>query len=167
MTSTLSSTELHRELPLDLPDNAGRAAIGIAIVLSAQLMFILDATVVNVALPKIHVALGFGPASLSWVLSGFTLAFGGLLLLGGRLGDVYGRRRLFLAGVAFFTLASLLGGLAQAPGGLSSPPPLSPAGSRRRRSGSSRPAPRRASARPWPRPACWPCSRPAHPTSLP
>src|SRR4051794_5853181 len=115
MTSTLSSPELHRDRPVELPDNAGRAAIGIAIVLSAQLMFILDATVVNVALPKIDADLGFGPASLSWVLSGFTLAFGGLLLLGGRLGDVYGRRRLFLAGVAFFTLASLLGGLAQTP----------------------------------------------------
>src|SRR3954447_19068266 len=115
MTSTLSSPELHRDRPVELPDNAGRAAIGIAIVLSAQLMFILDATVVNVALPKIDADLGFGPASLSWVLSGFTLAFGGLLLLGGRLGDVYGRRRLFITGVAVFTLASLLGGLAQTP----------------------------------------------------
>jgi len=118
MTSTVTppdtraDSDLH---PVDLPENAGRAALGIAIVLSAQLMFILDATVVNVALPKIDADLGFGPASLSWVLSGFTLAFGGLLLLGGRLGDVYGRRRLFLGGVAVFTLASLLGGLAVTP----------------------------------------------------
>ena len=119
MTSTLSSpdqaTTRPGPLPDTLPDNAGRAAMGIAIVLTAQLMFILDATVVNVALPKIDADLGFGPASLSWVLSGFTLAFGGLLLLGGRLGDVFGRRRLFLGGVAVFTLASLLGGLAQTP----------------------------------------------------
>lgn len=122
MTSTLNPPEVDRhsgdlptELPTELPEHAGRAALGIAIVLSAQLMFILDATVVNVALPKIDADLGFGPASLSWVLSGFTLAFGGLLLLGGRLGDVYGRRRLFLGGVAFFTLASLVGGLAQTP----------------------------------------------------
>ncbi|MDX6374825.1 MAG: hypothetical protein QOD98_3813 [Nocardioidaceae bacterium] len=115
MTSTLSSPDLATTRPVDLPDNAGRAAMGIAIVLSAQLMFILDATVVNVALPKIDTDLGFGPASLSWVLSGFTLAFGGLLLLGGRLGDVFGRRRLFLTGVAVFTLASLLGGFAQTP----------------------------------------------------
>ena len=119
MSSTTTSSPTTRPdrttRPVDLPDNAGRAAIGIAIVLSAQLMFILDATVVNVALPKIDADLGFGPASLSWVLSGFTLAFGGLLLLGGRLGDVYGRRRLFLTGVAVFTLASLLGGLAQTP----------------------------------------------------
>ncbi len=111
MTSTLTRPDT----PVDLPENAGRAALGIAIVLSAQLMFILDATVVNVALPKIDADLGFSTASLSWVLSGFTLAFGGLLLLGGRLGDVYGRRRLFLGGVAFFTLASLVGGLAQTP----------------------------------------------------
>src|SRR5690349_12245717 len=114
MTS-ISTSPVRLSLPVDLPDNAGRAAMGIAIVLSAQLMFILDATVVNVALPKIHTDLGFGPASLSWVLNAFTLAFGGLLLLGGRLGDVFGRRRLFLGGVALFTLASLLGGLAQSP----------------------------------------------------
>ena len=69
MTSTITSSPTkgpdRTTRPVDLPDNAGRAAIGIAIVLSAQLMFILDATVVNVALPKIHVALGFGTASLS------------------------------------------------------------------------------------------------------
>ncbi len=118
MTSTLtppdSSTEADR-LPADLPPNAGRAATGIAIVLVAQLMFVLDATVVNVALPQIDTALGFGPASLSWVLNAFTLAFGGLLLLGGRLGDVFGRRRMFLAGLSVFAIASLLGGLAQTP----------------------------------------------------
>ena len=115
MTSTMTSPDQAATRPVDLPDNAGRAAMGIAIVLTAQLMFILDATVVNVALPQIDADLGFGPASLSWVLNGFTLAFGGLLLLGGRLGDVFGRRRLFLGGVAVFTLASLLGGLAQTP----------------------------------------------------
>lgn len=105
-----------RELPTELPDNAGRAAAGIAVVLVAQLMLILDATVVNVALPHIAADLSFGPASLSWVLNAYTLAFGGLLLLGGRLGDVFGRRRLFEAGLAIFTLASLAGGLAQSPG---------------------------------------------------
>jgi EmrB/QacA subfamily drug resistance transporter len=118
MTSTLtppdSSTVADRH-PVDLPANAGRAATGIAIVLVAQLMFVLDATVVNVALPQIDTALGFGPASLSWVLNAFTLAFGGLLLLGGRLGDVFGRRRMFLAGLSVFAIASLLGGLAQTP----------------------------------------------------
>jgi len=111
MTSTLTRPDT----PVDLPANAGRAATGIAIVLVAQLMFVLDATVVNVALPQIDTALGFGPASLSWVLNAFTLAFGGLLLLGGRLGDVFGRRRMFLAGLSVFALASFIGGLAQTP----------------------------------------------------
>jgi EmrB/QacA subfamily drug resistance transporter len=104
------------ELPDDLPANATRAAAGIALVLVAQLMLILDATVVNVALPHIQDDLTFGPAGLSWVLNAYTLAFGGLLLLGGRLGDVFGRRRMFEAGLALFTLASLVGGLAQTPG---------------------------------------------------
>lgn len=107
-----------RDLPVDLPDGATRAAVGIAVVLVAQLMLVLDATVVNVALPHIGTDLGFGPASLSWILNAYTLAFGGLLLLGGRLGDVLGRRRLFVVGLALFTLSSLLGGLAQSPGQL-------------------------------------------------
>jgi EmrB/QacA subfamily drug resistance transporter len=108
----------HADLPTDLPPNAGRAATGVAIVLVAQLMLVLDATVVNVALPRIDEELGFGPASLSWVLNAYTLAFGGLLLLGGRLGDVRGRLRLFEIGLALFTVASVLGGLAQTPGQL-------------------------------------------------
>ena len=87
--------------------------------LVAQLMLVLDATVVNVALPRIDTDLGFGPASLSWVLNAYTLAFGGLLLLGGRLGDVLrpaaGSSR---SAWRVFTLASLLGGLAQTPGQL-------------------------------------------------
>jgi EmrB/QacA subfamily drug resistance transporter len=105
-------------LPDELPPRAGRAATGIAIVLMAQLMLVLDATVVNVALPRIDGDLGFGPASLSWVLNAYTLAFGGLLLLGGRLGDIRGRLRLFEIGLATFTVFSLLGGLAQTPGQL-------------------------------------------------
>jgi EmrB/QacA subfamily drug resistance transporter len=107
-----------RELPSDLPPDASRAAAGLAIVLVAQLMLVLDATVVNVALPAIDTDLGFGPASLSWVLNAYTLAFGGLLLLGGRLGDVFGRLRAFEVGLAVFTVASALGGLAQTPGQL-------------------------------------------------
>ena len=104
-----------RDLPTDLPPDAGRAAAGIAVVLVAQLMLILDATVVNVGLPRIDADLSFGPAGLSWVLNAYTLAFGGLLLLGGRLGDVLGRRRMFEIGIAVFTLASVAGGLAQSP----------------------------------------------------
>lgn len=113
-----STRSLHNDLPTELPANAGRAATGIAVVLVAQLMLVLDATVVNVALPRIDTALHFGPASLSWVLNAYTLAFGGLLLLGGRLGDVRGRLRMFEIGLAMFTLFSLLGGLAQTPGQL-------------------------------------------------
>ncbi|GCD90556.1 MFS transporter [Nocardioides sp. LS1] len=114
----MSSTTSSPGLPTELPANAGRAATGVAIVLVAQLMLVLDATVVNVALPRIDTDLGFGPASLSWVLNSYTLAFGGLLLLGGRLGDVRGRLRLFEIGLALFTVSSLLGGLAQTPGQL-------------------------------------------------
>ncbi len=113
--NTAPSTRPSHDLPTDLPVHAGRAATGIAIVLVAQLMLVLDATVVNVALPRIDTDLGFGPASLSWVLNAYTLAFGGLLLLGGRLGDVRGRLRLFEIGLSLFTLSSMLGGLAQTP----------------------------------------------------
>ena len=93
-----------------------RPALGLGLVMLVQLMLILDMTVVNVALPRIRGDLGFSTASLSWVLNAYTLTFGGLLLLGGRVGDVLGRRRTFLAGVAVFTLGSLLGGLAPSAG---------------------------------------------------
>ena len=89
-----------------------RAGVGIGLVLLAQLMLVLDTTVVNVALPPIKTDLGFSPAGLSWVLNGYTLAFGGLLLLGGRLGDVFGRLRVFQIGLTLFTVASFAGGLA-------------------------------------------------------
>ena len=82
--------------------------------LSAQLMVILDMTVVNIALPHIQAGLHFSTAGLSWVLNAYTLTFGGLLLLGGRAGDILGRRRMFLAGISCSPLASLAGGLATA-----------------------------------------------------
>jgi EmrB/QacA subfamily drug resistance transporter len=84
----------------------------LVIVCLAQFMVILDATVVNVALPSIQRDLGFSRADLQWVINSYTLVFGGFLLLGGRAGDLFGRRRLFLAGVIVFSLASLLNGLA-------------------------------------------------------
>ena len=90
-------------------------AIGMWVVLIGQLMLVLDATIVNVALPHIATDLHFGSASLSWVLNAYSLGFGGLLLLGGRLGDVFGRRRVFMTGLGLFTVASFAGGLAQAP----------------------------------------------------
>jgi len=86
--------------------------VALAIVLGAQLMIILDMTVVNIALPSIARGLHFSAPSLSWVLSAYTLTFGGLLLLGGRAGDILGRRRVFVAGILLFTAASLAGGLA-------------------------------------------------------
>jgi EmrB/QacA subfamily drug resistance transporter len=79
---------------------------------AASLMIVLDATIVNVALPSIRDDLGFSESSLAWVVNAYTLTFGGLLLLGGRLGDLYGPRRLFLFGLSLFTLASLACGLA-------------------------------------------------------
>src|SRR5579872_4981666 len=90
----------------------GHPSLALIIMLSAQLMIILDMTVVNIALPHIQSGLHFSATSLSWVLNAYTLTFGGLLLLGGRAGDILGRRRMFLAGIVIFTLASLAGGLA-------------------------------------------------------
>jgi len=87
--------------------------IALAIITGAQLMVVLDASIVNIALPFVQRDLGFSQANLSWVINAYTLAFGGLLLLGGRAGDLLGRRRVFMAGVLLFAFASLLGGLAQ------------------------------------------------------
>ncbi|MBX6357913.1 MAG: MFS transporter, partial [Micromonosporaceae bacterium] len=95
---------------------AGRArhrpGLALAIIVTCQLMLILDATVMNVALPRIRADLHFSATGLAWVMSSYTLTYGGLLLLGGRAGDLLGRRRMFVAGIALFTLASLAGGLA-------------------------------------------------------
>ncbi|MGA2012062.1 MAG: MFS transporter [Solirubrobacteraceae bacterium] len=84
----------------------------------AQFMVVLDATVVNIALPSVQRGLHFSAANLQWIVNGYTLIFGGFLLLGGRAADLIGRKRLFIAGVILFTLASLLNGLAQTSGTL-------------------------------------------------
>src|SRR5579872_1842945 len=86
--------------------------LALAIICAAQLMVVLDATIVNVALPSIQRQLHFSSVNLEWVITGYALAFGGLLLLGGRTGDLFGRRRMFVIGVLLFTTASFLGGLA-------------------------------------------------------
>ena len=78
----------------------------------AQLMVVLDTTIVNVALPHIQGSLGFSTSGLSWVINAYILTFGGFLLLGARAGDLFGRRRVFLIGIAVFTLSSMLGGVA-------------------------------------------------------
>src|ERR1700720_888780 len=91
-----------------------RRHLGLALVLiaTAQLMVVLDATIVNVALPHVQHALGFSGSGLEWVVNAYALTFGGLLLLGGRAGDILGRRRVFIAGIILFSVASLLGGFA-------------------------------------------------------
>src|ERR671913_102840 len=90
--------------------------IALYVLCVGMLMIVLDATVVNVALPAIQNDLGFSQSSLAWVVNAYLISFGGLLLLAGRLGDLIGRRRVFLIGLAIFTVASLLCGVAQSQG---------------------------------------------------
>src|ERR1700756_5307946 len=85
--------------------------IALVVLCVGMLMIVLDVTVVNVALPSIQSDLHFSPSSLAWVVNGYLIAFGGLLLLAGRLGDLISRRGMFLAGLGVFTSASLLCGL--------------------------------------------------------
>jgi len=89
-----------------------RLGLALAVIATAQLMVVLDINIVTVALPHIQRALGFSGSNLEWVVNAYAVAFGGLLLLGGRLGDLLERRRIFIAGLLVFVLASLLGGLA-------------------------------------------------------
>ena len=91
-----------------------RVSLGLALVViaTAQLMVVLDATIVNVALPHIQRALGFSGNGLQWVITAYALSFGGLLLLGGRAGDLLGRRRVFISGLLLFSAASFVGGFA-------------------------------------------------------
>src|SRR5437867_11948145 len=101
-----------------VPRRASRVSANAVLVLIAvaQFMVILDATIVNVALPTIKIGVGFSEQSLSWVLNAYTLMFGGFLLLGGRLADGLGRRRLFMSGIALFSGASLICGISQSEG---------------------------------------------------
>ncbi|HEX5293423.1 MAG TPA: MFS transporter [Streptosporangiaceae bacterium] len=92
--------------------------LALLVIATAQLMVVLDATIVNVALPDIQKALGFSGTGLEWVVNAYALTFGGLLLLGGRAGDILGRRRVFIAGIVLFSVASLLGGFATSEGWL-------------------------------------------------
>src|SRR6187551_1115833 len=99
-----------------MPSTEQRAAhkgLALALLAMTQFVIVLDASIVNVALPSIGRDLHFSQNNLSWVVNAYTLAFGGFLLLGGRLADLLGRRRMFMIGLAMFVTASLLGGLAQ------------------------------------------------------
>ncbi|WP_326673368.1 MFS transporter [Streptomyces sp. NBC_01257] len=91
---------------------ARHPGIILAIIVSCQMMVVVDTTAMTVALPQIQADLGFSATGLSWVLNAYVLAYGGLLLFGGRLGDIFGRRNTFVAGVLLFTVCSLLGGFA-------------------------------------------------------
>src|SRR2546428_2958561 len=110
----------HREaLTDDLAPSTERSSgrwFALIVLCLGALMIVLDTTIVNVALPSIRADLGFSQTSLAWVVNAYLLTFGGFLLLGGRLGDLFGHRRLFLAGVSLFTLASLGCGLANSQG---------------------------------------------------
>lgn len=88
----------------------------LGIICPVQVMLLLDVTVVNVALPPIQRDLGFTNTGLAWVVNGYTVTYGGLLMLGGRLGDLLGRRHLFLSGLAIFALSSASAGIAQQAG---------------------------------------------------
>src|SRR4051794_6833943 len=94
-----------------LPAARDERWLALAVLCAGTLMIVLDATIVNVALPAIQRDFGFSQSSLAWVVNAYLIAFGGVLLLAGRLGDLLGRRRVFLAGLTVFTAASLLCGL--------------------------------------------------------
>jgi EmrB/QacA subfamily drug resistance transporter len=95
------------------PASGGGSGLALAVIAVAQLMLVFDATILNIALPSIQADFNVAPADLTWLVTIYALVFGGLLLVGGRAGDLYGRRRVFRIGLVVFTLASLLGGLAQ------------------------------------------------------
>src|SRR3954465_12536318 len=108
-------------LPMTPPMKTARTErqwSALALIVTAQFMVILDVAIVNVALPSIKSDLHFSQTSLQWVITAYTIIFGGVLLLGGRLADILGRRRLFVAGIALFPVASLLDGLAWSEGSL-------------------------------------------------
>src|SRR6201997_1818780 len=90
--------------------------LALVLLCMGSLMIVLDTTLVNVALPSIREDLGFSQTSLAWVVNAYMLTFGGFLLLGGRLGDHFGHRRLFICGIVLFTLASLACGLSTTEG---------------------------------------------------
>src|SRR3989449_3603978 len=110
------TTETDHDMPKGNPmtlDNRTRW-LALYVLCLGDLMIVLDTTIVNVALPSIRQDLGFSATSLAWVVNAYLLTFGGFLLLGGRLGDLFGHRRLFLIGIALFTGASIAFGMARA-----------------------------------------------------
>src|SRR5918912_1539773 len=98
------------------PNTADTRWMALVVLCVGMLMIVLDATIVNVALPSIQDDLGFSQSNLAWIVNAYLIAFGGLLLLAGRLGDLIGQRRIFLIGLAVFTGASLICALSQTQG---------------------------------------------------
>src|SRR2546428_9123864 len=115
-----ANTFRHREaVTYDLAPTTEQSSgrwLALIVLCLGVLMIVLDTTIVNVALPSIRANLGFSQTSLAWVVNAYLLTFGGFLLLGGRLGDLFGHRRLFLFGISLFTLASLACGLSTTQG---------------------------------------------------
>ncbi|WP_208898393.1 MFS transporter [Streptomyces incarnatus] len=111
----MTTSQLLQEPKPGVARREGHPGIALTVIAACQLMVVLDATIVNIALPHIQDALKFSTTDLTWVVSAYTLTFGGLLLLGARAGDILGRRQVFMTGILLFTFASLLGGLAQEP----------------------------------------------------
>ena len=111
-TAETGSTTTRAAAPGGASAGGPRLGLALLVLASAQLMVVLDATIVNVALPHIQRALGFSGSGLEWVVNAYALTFGGLLLLGGRAGDLLGRRKMFIAGLLLFSAASLVGGFA-------------------------------------------------------
>src|SRR5436189_1328750 len=113
------SSEIVAQPPAEAQETADRKRwFGLAVIVAAQFMVVLDIAIVNVALPSIKTDLHFSQESLQWVITAYSIFFGGVLLLGGRLADLLGRRRLFMAGLLLFTVSSLLDGLAWSEGSL-------------------------------------------------
>src|ERR671925_376502 len=112
----MSSEIVTEPTAIDQPDR--RRWIALAVIVAAQFMVVLDVAIVNVALPSIRTDLHFSQESLQWVITAYSILFGGVLLLGGRLADLLGRRRLFMAGLALCTVSSLLDGLSWSEGSL-------------------------------------------------
>ncbi len=115
MTEHLTPSVEQNSAPIEQSTHfagAGHKKFALVVIATAQLMVMLDLTIVNIALPAIQRGLGFSATDLSWVVDAYVLAFGGLLLLGGRSGDIFGRRKMLITGIALFTLASMMGGFA-------------------------------------------------------
>ena len=110
--SVIQSTQSRAGVAAGAGTGGRRLGVALVVIAAAQLMVVLDTAIVNVALPHVQRALGFSGTGLEWVVSAYALTFGGLMLLGGRAGDLLGRRKMFITGLGLFTAASLAGGLA-------------------------------------------------------